>query len=100
MVGRWLKQAEDEAIHVLGLIEEAAKEEVADPISWIQGSINHMFNQRKKQNGKTGVMQSIQTIVDYTKANDIAVGGGAGATYVPVAIAKVTPTTQMFMWEL
>ncbi len=35
LVGRWLKAVDDEAIHVLGAIENAARNRVADPVAWI-----------------------------------------------------------------
>lgn len=38
-VGRWLKLVNDEAIHVIGLIEDAARNRVADPVAWINKSL-------------------------------------------------------------
>jgi uncharacterized protein YdaU (DUF1376 family) len=35
LVGRWLKTVNDEAIHVLGAIEDAERNRVADPVAWI-----------------------------------------------------------------
>ena len=35
LVGRWLKFVNDEAIHVLGAIEEAERNKIADPVAWI-----------------------------------------------------------------
>lgn len=35
LLARWLRDCGDEAINVLGLIEDAKREQVADPVSWI-----------------------------------------------------------------
>lgn len=39
LIGRWLKQAQDEAIQVLGLIEEAQQQKIFDPVSWISAHL-------------------------------------------------------------
>lgn len=39
LIGRWLKQAQDEAIQVLGLIEEAQQQQIFDPVSWISAHL-------------------------------------------------------------
>jgi uncharacterized protein YdaU (DUF1376 family) len=49
VVGLWLKRAEDEAIHVLAAIEDAERNGIADPVSWISARINQQFGGR---NGK------------------------------------------------
>jgi uncharacterized protein YdaU (DUF1376 family) len=35
LVGKWLKSVNDEAIHVLGAIQDAERNRVADPVAWI-----------------------------------------------------------------
>lgn len=35
LVGKWLKAVDDEAIHILGAIEDAHRNQIADPVSWI-----------------------------------------------------------------
>jgi hypothetical protein len=35
LVGKWLKAADDEAIHVLAAIEDAHRNRIADPVPWI-----------------------------------------------------------------
>jgi hypothetical protein len=39
LIGRWLKTVDDEAIHVLGAIEEADHNRVADPVAWINRTL-------------------------------------------------------------
>jgi hypothetical protein len=46
LVGKWLSAVKDEAIHVVGLIEEAERERVADPVGWIQRRINTLASTR------------------------------------------------------
>src|SRR6266446_1300002 len=52
IIGRWLKQSQDAAIHVLGVIEEAAKEGIDDPVPWIQASLNRTFYSREQPSAK------------------------------------------------
>lgn len=47
LVGKWLKFANDEAITVLGAIEDAERNRVADPVAWITRAIQSNF-----ENGK------------------------------------------------
>jgi hypothetical protein len=35
LIGKWLKAVNDEAIHVLGAIEDAERNRIADPVPWI-----------------------------------------------------------------
>lgn len=39
LVGKWLKAVNDEAIHVLGAIEDAERNRVADPVAWINQAL-------------------------------------------------------------
>lgn len=48
LVGRWLKLTNDEAVHVLGAIEDAARNRVADPTAWI----TKVLTQRDNRNGR------------------------------------------------
>lgn len=50
LVGKWLKSVSDEAIHVLGAIEDAERNRVADPVAWINSSLNS----HGVSNGKRG----------------------------------------------
>jgi len=47
LVGRWLKSANDEAIHVLAAIEDAERNRVADPVAWINRAILSKFTNGK-----------------------------------------------------
>ena len=50
LVGKWLKSVNDEAIHVLGAIDEAQRNRVADPVAWINKSLqSHMGNRNGKR---------------------------------------------------
>lgn len=39
LIGKWLKAVDDEAIHVLGAIEDAERNRVADPVAWINQTL-------------------------------------------------------------
>jgi hypothetical protein len=39
LLGKWLKSVNDEAIHVLGAIEDAERNRVADPVAWINRAL-------------------------------------------------------------
>lgn len=47
LVGRWLKSANDEAIHVLAAIENAERNRVADPVAWINRALQSKFTEGK-----------------------------------------------------
>jgi hypothetical protein len=50
LVGKWLKSVNDEAIHVLAAIDEAERNRVADPVAWINKSLqSHMGNRNGKR---------------------------------------------------
>jgi uncharacterized protein YdaU (DUF1376 family) len=49
LVGKWLKSVNDEAIHVLAAIDDAARNRVADPVAWI----SRILQPRSHQNGTT-----------------------------------------------
>jgi uncharacterized protein YdaU (DUF1376 family) len=68
LVGRWLKAADDEAIHVLAAIEDAERNRVADPVAWINKTIGVNRGQAKP------------TLVDAAKklANTFADRPGSG----------------------
>lgn len=62
-VGLWLKSVDDEAIHVLGAIEEADRNRVADPVAWINralkpkqsiGSVNGFHRNGSPVGGREG----------------------------------------------
>lgn len=66
LVGRWLKSVNDEAIHVLGAIEDAERNRVADPVAWI----NRALQPRQGPNGKRTVQQASADLLDRVRAFD------------------------------
>jgi hypothetical protein len=53
LLGRWLKLVEDEAIHVVGLIEEAERNRIVDPVAWIERHLRVIIGKRGgKANGR------------------------------------------------
>jgi hypothetical protein len=49
LLGKWLKFVNDEAIHVLGAIEDAERNRVADPVAWVTRALQtHGANNGKR----------------------------------------------------
>jgi hypothetical protein len=49
LLGKWLKFVNDEAIHVLGAVEDAERNRVADPVAWITCALQtHGANNEKR----------------------------------------------------
>jgi Helix-turn-helix domain len=46
LIGKWLKSVNDEAIHVLGAIEDAERNRIADPVPWITRALTSNTNNR------------------------------------------------------
>lgn len=65
LVGRWLKSVNDEAIHVLGAIEDAERNRVADPVAWINKTL-----QPRQGNGRKTVQQASSDLLDKIRAFD------------------------------
>ena len=60
LLGKWLKSVNDEAIHVLGAIEDAERNRVADPVAWITRALQtHGAN-----NGKRTVQEAALDLAD------------------------------------
>ena len=67
LVGKWLKSVNDEAIHVLGAIENAQRNRVADPVAWITRALQPHIGDR---NGKRTVHDAAKDQLDRLRALD------------------------------
>lgn len=61
LVGRWLKACDDEAIHVLAAIDDAATDRIVDPIPWIEARLRPKFKTRNP-NGQAAPNRLAQAI--------------------------------------
>ena len=59
LVGKWLKSVNDEAIHVLGAIQDAERNRVADPVAWINRALNPHIGDR---NGRRTVQDAAKDL--------------------------------------
>jgi hypothetical protein len=66
-VGRWLKAANDEAIHVLAAIEGAERNRVADPVAWIERVLTP---KPKVVHAKTGLGATLARLRDDIAADE------------------------------
>lgn len=64
LVGKWLKTVDDEAIQVLGAIEDAERNRIADPVAWI----NRALKPRGNSNGKPTIHDAARTLSDRIRA--------------------------------
>ncbi len=81
LVGKWLKSVNDEAIHVLGAIEDAERNRVVDPVAWINRALNPQMG---NHNGKLTVHDAAKAQLDKLRALDegsldLRDGTGAGS---------------------
>lgn len=61
LLGRWLKLADDEAITVLGAIEDAHRERIADPVAWITARLTRA---KERRNGHNGSKSDLIAVLD------------------------------------
>lgn len=67
LVGKWLKSVHDEAIHVLAAIEDAERNRVADPVAWINRTLQpHGAN----GHGKRTVHDAATDLLDRVRSFD------------------------------
>lgn len=96
LIGRWLKAVDDEAIHVLSAIDDAARDRIADPVPWIGSRLGAFkrgppggvrvvaMTERERRNAEAG--QIMRELREYagTKAgigrSDGSLGCGAVAS--------------------
>ena len=81
LVGRWLKSANDEAIHVLAAIEDAERNRVADPVAWINRAIQSKFTDGKP---KRTVQDAARDLL--AKLGDVPAADGGAARLAPVRL--------------
>jgi hypothetical protein len=85
LLGKWLKSVNDEAIHVLGAIEDAERNRVADPVAWI----NRALRPHGANDGKRTVQDAAREMVDRlagfgdVPAADRSVESGAALRVLP-----------------
>lgn len=81
LLGKWLKSANDEAIHVLAAIEDAERNRVADPVAWINRAILSKFTNGKP---KRTVQDAAQDFLG--KFGDMPAADGGTARGNPVRL--------------
>lgn len=73
-VGKWLKSVNDEAIHVLGAIEDAERNRIADPVAWINQVLkSHQgtaHGQASKPNGLAATLGKLREHIADTGRSD------------------------------
>lgn len=72
LVGKWLKSVNDEAIHVLGAIQDAERNRVADPVAWIGKRLT------TKGNGHAGEDRSLGAVARRAAERACALAAGTG----------------------
>lgn len=58
LIGAWLKETRDDAVAVLRIIEDAKRENVADPVPWIKRALVHRYGAtgaRPSRNGRAAL---------------------------------------------
>jgi hypothetical protein len=75
LIGKWLKAVNDEAIHVLGAIEDAERNRIADPVAWIGRALQARSGNGTNFNGKRTIQQTASDLVVKMRAIT-----GAGAS--------------------
>jgi hypothetical protein len=89
LLGKWLKSVNDEAIHVLGAIEDAQRNRVADPVSWI----NRALQTHGANDGKRSVQEAAMELADrFAGFGDVPPADrGAASRFCSAATAAVMP---------
>ena len=52
IVGKWLKEAHDDAGLVLGIVREARSRNLSDPVSWVMGAIKERDERRERERNR------------------------------------------------
>jgi len=82
LVGKWLKSVHDEAIHVLGAIDDAERNRVADPVAWINRALQpHGANghgKRSVHDAASDLLERVRTLDDPIPS-ELRDGEGKGA---------------------
>ena len=52
VIGRWLKEAHDDAGLVLGIVREARSRKLADPVAWVMGAIKERDERRERERNR------------------------------------------------
>jgi uncharacterized protein YdaU (DUF1376 family) len=81
LVGRWLKSVNDEAVHVLGAIDDAERNRVADPVAWITQALKSRGGEHGKQRS---VQEAARDLVNQFGRVPAAESSGARSSHVRV----------------
>lgn len=82
LVGKWLKACNDEAIHVLAAIDDAATDRVVDPVPWIERRLQPKFK-TGSSNAKTAPNGLAQALGQLREHNRSVGGGEEGRGHAP-----------------
>jgi hypothetical protein len=83
LVGKWLKFVNDEAIHVLGAIEDAERNRVADPVAWI----NRALRPHGANDGKRTVQDAARDLVSrLAEFGEVPAADRSAASRAPVRL--------------
>lgn len=80
LIGRWLKQVDDEAVHVLAAIDDAVQERVADPVAWINARLAPHRKERGHGGNRKGssIIAAADQLVERIRQFDAGAGGDEG----------------------
>ena len=79
LVGKWLKSVDDEAIHVLGAIDDAERNRVADPVAWINKSLQPRktnYAETGRDSRKNDFSRTLEQMRAYGRSGGGGTGGG------------------------
>lgn len=63
LLGKWLKTSQDEAVHVLGALDDAKQNRIADPVAWINQRLAQQFGgSRARQNDPKSALGALRKI--------------------------------------
>jgi hypothetical protein len=77
LVGKWLKSVSDEAIHVLAAIEDAERNQIADPVAWI----SRKLQSHGGSNGSRTIQEAARGLADrLAELGDVPCADRSGAS--------------------
>jgi hypothetical protein len=83
LAGKWLKFVNDEAIHVLGAIEDAERNRIADPVAWI----NRALQSHGANNGDRTVQEAALDLADrLAEIGDVPPADRGAASRAPLRL--------------
>lgn len=96
MIGRWMRDARDDAVAVLAAIQRAREHRVQDPIPWITRAIAAGHGPPSagprprtiREQSQVNWHESLDKLGKFARSDPAAAGGGGGADAVPLLPAR------------